>query len=64
MKVLVSHSSLTLWDPMDYSPLGSSIHGIIQARIVKWVAIPISRESSQSRDQIQVSRIAGGVFTS
>ena len=40
----------TLCDPMDCSLLGSSVHGIIQARILKWVAIPFSRESSQLRD--------------
>ena len=36
-------SCLTLCDPMDYSPPGSSVHGILQARILEWVAIPISR---------------------
>ena len=44
----------------DYSPLGSSVHGILQARILEWVAVPSSRGSSQPRDQIQVSCIAGG----
>ena len=48
---------------MDYSPLGSSIHGILQAKIMEWVAIPFSRGSSQPRDQTQVSRIPGGFFT-
>ena len=37
-------------DPMDCSPPGSSVHGILQARILEWVAIPFSRESSQPRD--------------
>ena len=37
---------LTLCDPMDYSPPGSSVHGISQARILEWVAMPSSRESS------------------
>ena len=38
---------LTFWDPMDHSPSpGSSVHGISQARILKWVAIPFSRGSS------------------
>ena len=37
MKVLVTHSYLTLCDPMDCSPPGSSVHGILQARIVEWV---------------------------
>ena len=39
-------SSLTLWDPMDYSLPGSSVHGILQARILEWVAMPFSRGSS------------------
>ena len=41
---------LTLWDPMDCSPPGSSVHGILQARILEWVAIYFSRGSSRSRD--------------
>ena len=44
MKVLVAQSCLTLCDPMDCSPPGSSVHGILQARIVKWVAVPFSGE--------------------
>ena len=44
---------------MDCSPPGSYVHGIFQARILVWVAIPFSRESSQPRDQILVSCIAG-----
>ena len=40
------------------------VHGILQARILDWVASPLSREASQPRDQTQVSRIAGGLFTS
>ena len=51
MKVLVSQSCPTLCDPMDCSPPGSSVHGILQARILEWVAIPFSRGSSQPRDQ-------------
>jgi len=47
---------------MDCSPPGSSVHGILQARVLEWVAIPFSRGSSQSRDQTQVSEIAGGFF--
>ena len=47
----VTQMCLTLRDPMDYSPPGSSVHGISQAKILEWVAIPISRRSSQSRDQ-------------
>ena len=53
----------TLCDPMDCSPLGSSVHGISQARILEWVAIPFYRGSSQHRDQTQVSCIAGRFFT-
>ena len=49
----------TLYDPMDYT-----VHGILQARILEWVAFPFSRGSSQPRDQIQVSHIAGAFFTS
>ena len=41
---------LTLCNTMDYSPPGSSVHGILQARILEWVAMPSSRESSQIRD--------------
>ena len=48
---------------MDCSPPGSSVHGILQARILEWVAIPFSRGPSQPRDQIQVSCIAGRLFT-
>ena len=40
----------TLCKPMDCSPPGSSVHGILQARILEWVAIPFSRGSSQPRD--------------
>ena len=43
VKVLVSPPCLTLFNPMDYSPPGSSVHGILQARILEWVAIPFSR---------------------
>ena len=48
---------------MDCSPPGSSVHGILQARILEWVAIPFSRGSSRPRDQTQVSCTAGGLFT-
>ena len=54
----VSQSCLTLCDPVDCSP-GSSVHRILQARILEWVAISFSRGSSWPRDQTQVSRIAG-----
>ena len=49
-------------NPMDCSLPGSSVHGILQARILEWVAVPFSRGSSQPRDPTQVSRIAGGFF--
>ena len=58
--VKVAQSCLTLCDPMDCSPPGSSVHGILQARILEWVAVPFSRRSSQPRDRTQVSHIAGG----
>ena len=45
VKVLATQSCPTLWDPMDYRPPGSSVHGILQARILKWVAVVVSRES-------------------
>ena len=51
-------------DPMDCSPPGSSVHGILQARILEWVALSPSRGSSQPRDQTRVSCIAVGFFTS
>ena len=46
MCVLVAQLCLALCDPMDYSSLGSSVPGILQARILEWVAIPYSRGSS------------------
>ena len=55
----VALSCLTLCDPMDYT-----VHGILQARILEWVAVPFSRVSSQSRDRTQVSWVGGGSFTS
>ena len=62
-EVLVTPSCLTFCNPMDCSPSGSSVHGILQARILEWVAMPFSRGSSGTRDQTQVSCIAGGFFT-
>ena len=59
----VAQSYLTLCDPMDCSLPGSTIHGIFQARILEWVAIPFSRRSSQPRDWTQVSHIVGRRFT-
>ena len=61
--VKVVQLCLTLCFPMDCSPLGSSVHGTLQARILGWVAFPFSRGSSQPRDQIRVSCPAGGCFT-
>ena len=63
VKALVTQSCLTLGDPMVCSPPGSSVHGIVQARILEWVAMPSSRGSSQPRDRTQVSCIAGRFFT-
>ena len=56
-------SSLTLCNPMDCSPPGSSVHGIFQTRVLEWVAISFSRGSSQPRDRTQVSHTAGRCFT-
>ena len=64
MKVLVAQSCLTLCDPMDCSPPGPSVHGILQARILEWAAITLSRGSSQPRDRTQVSCTAVRLFTS
>ena len=61
--VLVAQSCPTLCDPLCYSPLVSSVHGILQTRTLEWVAISFSRASSQPRDQTWVSHIAGRLFT-
>ena len=53
----------TLCDPLDCSPPGSSVHGILQARILQWVAMPSSKGSFQPRDWTHWSRIAGRFFT-
>ena len=58
-KVKVTQSHPTLCAPMDYT-----VHGILLAIILEWVAIPFSRGSSQPRVQIQVSHITGRFFTS
>ena len=50
-------------DPMDCIPPGSSVHRLLQARILEWVAIFFSRVSSQPRNRTWVSCIAGGFFT-
>ena len=59
----VPQSCLTLWDPMDCSQPVSSIQGILQARILEWVAISFSRGFFRPRDQTRVSRIVGRRFT-
>ena len=46
MKVFAAQSCLTLRDPMDWGPLGSSVRGILQTRIPEWIAMPFSRGSS------------------
>ena len=62
--VLVTQSCTALYHPMDYSLLpGSSVHGILQARILEWVAILFSRGFCWPRDQTQVANIAGRVCT-
>ena len=60
---LVAKSCLTLCSPMNHTLPGSSVHGILQARIPEWVAISFPRGSSQLRDQTQVSCIAGRLLT-
>ena len=50
-------------DSVDCSLPGLSVHGILQARILEWIAIPFSRGSSKPRDRTRVSYIAGRVFT-
>ena len=61
--VLISQLCPAICDPMDCSLPGSSIHGILQARILEWIVISFSRGSSWPRDRIQVSVIAGRFFT-
>ena len=60
--VLVAQSHLTLCDPVNSSPPGSSVRGISQARILDWVVISFSRRSFQPRDQTQVSCTAGSLY--
>ena len=59
----VPQSCPTLCDPMDCSLPDCSVYGILQERILEWVAVPSSRVSSQSRYPAQVSRIADRFFT-
>ena len=54
----LAQSCLTLCDPMDYNVTGSSVQGILQARILEWVAISFSRGVSQSRDLAHISCIS------
>ena len=54
---------LPLCNPMDCSLPGSSVHGVLQARILEWVTMSFSRGSSWPRDWTQVTRIAGRLFT-
>ena len=54
-----SQSCPFLWDPMDCSPPGFSVHGPLQARILEWVGVSFSRGSSQPRDQTHVSCVSG-----
>ena len=58
-----AQSCPTLCDPMDFSLPGSSVHGILQARILEWVAIPFSKGSSRPRDRTQISCNVGRFFT-
>ena len=58
LKMKVTQSCLTLCDSMDCSMPGSSVHGVLQARTLEWVAIPFFRGSSQPRDRTQVPSIA------
>ena len=62
VKVLVAQSCSTLCNPMDCSPPVSSVPGILQARILEWIAIPFSKGSSRPRNGTQISTV-GGFFT-
>ena len=61
--MLVAQSCPILCNPMNYSPPDCSVHGVIQARMLQWVAIPFSRGSSWPGGGTQVSRVAGRFFT-
>ena len=63
MKVLVAQSCLILWDPMDCSPPGCSVHAILQARRLEWITISFSRGPSRPRDRTWVSLIEHRFFT-
>ena len=62
VKVLIAQLCPTLCNPVDCSPPGSSVHWILQARILKWGAFPSSRESSPPRDGTHIACIAGRFF--
>ena len=62
-KVLAARSYLTVCNPMDCSPPGSSVHGILQERILVWTATPFSKGFFQPTDQTQVSCIPSKFFT-
>ena len=62
--MLIIQSCSTHCIPWDCSPPGFSFHGILQVRILQWVAIPFSRGSSRPKDQSQVSCITGRFFNS
>ena len=61
---LVTQLCPTLCNPIDCSPPGSSVHGILQARILEWIAMASPRGSSRPRDRTQVSHTAGGFLDS
>ena len=63
VKMLVTQLCPTLCDPMDCSLPDSSVHGILQGRILEWAAMPSSRGSSRPRDRTQVSHIVDRFFT-
>ena len=63
VRVSVAQSCPTLCDPMDCSPPGFSVHGILQARTLEWVAMPFSRGSSWPTDWTWVSPFVGRFFT-
>ena len=63
VKVLVAQLCPTLCEPVDCSPLDSSVHGILQARILEWVAIPFSRGLPEPGIEAGSTHIAGRFFT-
>ena len=62
VEILVTQSCLSLCNPIDCSLPGSSVRGILQARILEWISIPLSRGSSLPRDRAWLSFIAGWFF--